>query len=180
MRPTAPSTLALILAALPVAAQDAPGPAALQMIGYGVICDIALEGQRPAPGTLSGVLNLVDQDREIDVTTQAVPADLGLSFGLRAALPAEAAEAQSLEITVTHPPMGPGGMTRERWHVTVAPGDPMITLFTFEEPYELVQGSWVFQIAARGRMLLEQRFEVTAPGSVPAVQRRCFGARLSS
>lgn len=149
------------------------------MESHGVLCDIELQGSRPAPGTMSGKLNLIDQNRPIDVETAQVPAEIGLSFGVRAALTAGAV-APEVTIVVTHPPMGPDGVTVERWSAPMNSGEASLNLFTFENDYELVQGAWMFQIEYSGEVLLQQPFEITAPGTVPAVQKACFSAEVIS
>lgn len=151
----------------------------LVLESHGVICEVEMQGSRPAPETLSGILNLIDQDRPIDVVTPQVPAELGLSFGIRAALKAGAAMPDVM-VVVTHPPMGPDGVTVEKWAAAMNFGQPSLNLFTFEKEYELVQGAWMFQLESEGEVLLQQPFEVTAPGTVPAVQQTCFGAKIMS
>ena len=151
----------------------------MMLESFGVICEVELHGSRPAPETMSGLLNLIDQDRAIDVKTVQVPADKGLSFGIRATLTRGAAVPE-VTVVVTHPPMGPEGVTVERWSASMNYGEPTLNLFTFEKEYELVQGNWMFQLEHDGRVLLQQPFEVTAPGTVPAVQQACFGARILS
>lgn len=177
------ATLALLLSASALAAETASGAFAntpVELLGFGVICEVELQGQREAPETLSGILNIVDQDREIDVTTPRVPADLGLSFGVRAGLLPGTAVPGLVDIVVTHPPMGDSGITVERWQAVMNGGETTINLFTFEHAFEMVEGPWLFQIVKDGEVLLQQPFEVTPSGSVPPVQKACFGARLMS
>lgn len=147
--------------------------------GYGVICEVAMQGTRPAPDTLSGTLNLVDQDRPIDVETVQVPAEKGLSFGIRASLVA-GSSVPTVDVVVTHPPMGPDSVTVERWTASMNFGETALNLFTFEHDYELVEGEWLFQLERDGTVLLQQPFQVTAPGSVPVVQQTCFAAAVTS
>lgn len=147
--------------------------------GFGVICEVQLQGTRPAPDTLSGLLNLVDQDRPIDVETLQVPAELGLSFGIRSSLTAGSAVPE-VTVVVTHPPMGPNGVTVERWPTPMNFGETSLNLFTFEHEYELAEGAWMFQLERDGEVLLQQPFQVTAPGTVPAVQQACFAAEIMS
>lgn len=151
----------------------------LMLDDYGVICDVTLNGSRPAPGTESGVLNIIDQNRAIDVTTRAVPAELGISFGIRATLDADH-RLSELWVEVTHPPMGPNGVTIERWHADPLTDTPLLNLFTFEHDYELVQGTWHFRLKSGSEVLLEQRFSVFPAGTVPAVQQACFLSKMMS
>lgn len=145
----------------------------------GVICEVELQGTRPAPETLSGTLNLIDQERAIDVESLLVPAEVGLSFGIRTTL-TPGASVPEVTVIVIHPPMGPDGVTTERWSAAMNFGEPSLNLFTFEHDYELVEGAWLFKLEFEGRTLLQQPFEVTAPGSVPAVQKACFAAEVIS
>lgn len=176
--------------ASPLIAFLSSGTAALAEVGafvepplvldsFGVICEVELQGTRPAPETLSGQLNLIDQNRTIDVESVQVPAEIGLSFGIRATLSPGAAVPE-VTVIVTHPPMGPNGVTVERWTAAMNFGETALNLFTFENDYELVEGAWMFQLEHDGRTLLQQPFEVTAPGSVPAVQKACFAAEVIS
>ncbi|MGP6087581.1 DUF3859 domain-containing protein [Antarctobacter jejuensis] len=151
----------------------------LQLDSHGVICEVEMQGSRPAPETLSGLLNLIDQDRPIDVETLQVPAEMGLSFGIRATL-TPGATMPEVTVVVTHPPMGVEGVTVERWSAAMNFGEPSLNLFTFERDYELVEGAWMFQLEAEGQILLQQPFQVTAPGTVPAVQQACFAAEVMS
>ena len=181
MQKTTPFCLGVALLAGTAAFADGSAFVAPPMVleAYGVICDVQLGGTRPAPETLSGLLNVIDQNLPIDVETVQVPAELGLSFGIRASLSPGAA-VPLVTVVVTHPPMGPEGVTVERWSAAMNYGDRSLNLFTFEKDYELVQGAWMFQLERDGEILLQQPFEVTAPGTVPAVQQGCFGAQIMS
>ncbi len=151
----------------------------LSLGGYGVICEITPDGQRTAPGTVSGVLNVIDQTREIDVITDRVPAELGLSFGIRAEM-TDGATGMSVDVVVTHPPMGDSGQTVEIWDTWLAPDDSALNLFSFEAPFELIEGPWLFQMMLDGEVLLEKAFVVTPAGTVPEVQSTCHGAMILS
>lgn len=156
-------------------AQQSP----VEMLDFGVICDVETNGQVDAPETASGVLNLVDQNREIDVTTTEVPAHLGLSFGLRTRMQPETSM-RGLRIVVTHPPMGPNNITRQSWAAPMAAGQTGVNLYTFDNKHELVKGIWRFQLMFSDAVLLEKVFEVLPKGTVPAVQHTCLGQSLTS
>lgn len=145
--------------------------------GYGVICAIDTEGQRVAPGTESGVINVVPQGRAFDVVTDVVPAETGISFGIRTGGMTAALLAARVE--VTHPPMGSEGVTRQSWDYV--PGDPSLNLFTFEYPYEAVKGRWTFRVlGADGTVLAAQRFTVTDLSDASAAAQGCFAAEFTS
>lgn len=150
-----------------------PAAAAIELVEFGVICEITTDGQREAPLTESGVINSIDQSRAFDVYTTGVPAHLGLSFGLRILLP-EGETSRGTRMTVTHPPLGKRRVTTESWSAPLAPGAPALNLFTFEKEYEMVQGTWTFAVIDDQGKHFEQSFEVLPPGSVPQVQTACF------
>jgi hypothetical protein len=174
-----PMIACLTLGSVAMAEVGAFSEPPLVLESYGVICDVELQGNRPAPETYSGTLNLIAQDRAIDVETVQVPAELGLSFGIRAAL-TPGASVPDVTVIVTHPPMGQNAVTVERWSAAMNFGEASLNLFTFESDYELLEGMWLFQLEREGKVLLQQPFEVTAPGTVPVVQDTCFGARIMS
>lgn len=169
----------LLLASPALAGPDSFVKPPMELVEFGVICDLKPDEQREAPGTVSGVLNLVNQSAPVDVATPMVPAELGLSFGVRARL-SETSPGGMYTVIVTHPPMGPNGQQVETWEADLGPGDPTLNLFTFELPYELVEGPWRFQLQMSDEVLLQQDFVVTPKGTVPAVQKTCYGSMIMS
>jgi hypothetical protein len=164
-----------LIAAAPLPAQES----AVRLIDHGVLCDVTIEGRREAPLTESGVINLIDQGREMDVTTADVPARMGLSFGIRVVATGGSGFPDA-RVVVTHPPLGAAGVTVQSWPSPLGGGATSINLFTFEHAYELVQGVWRFQIVSDGRVLAEQAFAVTGGHAVPEVQTACFAAEITS
>ena len=116
-----------ILGALSALAAGAPlrcAQAAATVVEHGVICAVSIEGRRPAPGTESGVMNVIDGDGGFDVITDTLPALRGLTFGIRVTWGGEAA--RPVRVVVTHPPMGAGRVTRQEWDATLLPGESSI------------------------------------------------------
>ncbi|NDV98427.1 DUF3859 domain-containing protein [Yangia sp. PrR002] len=148
--------------------------APMQLLERGVICQITAEGARPAPETEQGVINLVEPGRRIDVATEVVPAALGISFGIRFML-ADDAPPMALRVVVTHPPMGSRAIERESWVTNAVPGAPGLSLFTFEYPYEMVEGAWTMALEAGGERLLEQHFSVVPAEAAAPVLAACAG-----
>ncbi|MCT4556656.1 MAG: DUF3859 domain-containing protein [Pelagimonas sp.] len=146
---------------------------------FGVICDLASGPEEPAPGTESGVINLIEPDIPFDVFTQQVPAELGLSFGVRVWME-EGTEVNDLSVEVVHPPMGRLGVTHETWDTPLEAGGTDMNLFTFERPYEMVEGRWLFRIRDGAEILTEQAFHVLPKGSVPQVQAVCGAGMILS
>ncbi len=159
------------------AAQGSEPP--LKLLDHGVICDVTFQGRREAPLTESGQINLIDQSREMDVTTPRVPARIGLSFGIRV-VAHPGAGVPDARIVVTHPPLGPARVTVQSWGSPISPGGTGIGLFTFEHDYELVKGPWRFQILSGDTILVDQPFEVVEGYAVPEVQGECFAAEITS
>lgn len=143
-----------------------------RLVDFGVICAVQHTGVRTAPLTESGTVNLINDNRKIDVTTSVVPAQIGLSFGIQA----ETSQRfeNGIRVVVTHAPMGPRGVTMESWTTPLDRGRPMLSLFSFEHGYELVEGPWVFQLVLNGEVLAEQAFLVVPPEAAPKVMRACF------
>ncbi len=152
--------------------------APLLLVDHGVICELTIVGERVAPLTESGTLNLVAQDRGIDVTTRRVPARLGLSFGLRMRL-ARGTAPITADIVVTHPPL-PSGVATQSWPADLIDGATALNVFTFEFPHELVHGRWTFRVLHEGRLLAEQNFDVVPPPEAPEAMAACYGDRLTS
>ncbi len=171
--------LALTLAGLVPLTAVADTTAPVDLLDYGVICDVALTGTEVAPETASGVINLIDQTRAIDVTTQHVPAHIGLSFGLRTKMGNEAT-LDGARMQIIHPPMGPSGITQQSWAAPMQAGEAALNLYTFEHGDELLLGDWTFQLIFADKVLIERHFEVLPQGSVPVVQQVCFGMNLTS
>ncbi|WGW05170.1 DUF3859 domain-containing protein [Tropicibacter oceani] len=153
--------------------------AAVELVEFGVICDVAITGERPAPLTESGKMNLIDQQRGFDVISTSVPAKLGLSFGIRIALDPESTSTGT-RVVVTHPSLGASRTTTQSWPTALEPGGRSLNLFTFEHGYEMVQGRWTFAVIDDSGKRVEQAFDVLPESSVPQVQAVCFDDALLS
>lgn len=144
------------------------------IIDHGVICQVTPDGSREAPDTMVGAINLIEQSRDMDVTTRVVPAKTGISFGVKFTLRPGAGD-RSVAVIVSHPPMGPDGVTTETWIAPLSEGRASLNLFTFEFPYELVPGPWTMALEGEEGRLMEQHFEVVSELAAPAVLSVCYG-----
>ncbi|APX23447.1 MAG: DUF3859 domain-containing protein [Rhodobacteraceae bacterium] len=169
-----PALLAMLAGAAPAQTPRSFANDPMILIDHGVICQVAAEGARPAPDTMVGEINLVRQTREMDVTTRVVPAKPGISFGIKFTLRPDTPP-RDMNVIVTHPAMGPEGVTRESWTASVSGGRPSLNLFTFEFPYELVTGAWTMALEFEGERLMEQHFEVVPELAGAAVLSVCYG-----
>ncbi|EIE48782.1 hypothetical protein AL036_00795 [Salipiger aestuarii] len=166
----------LVLASTPAVAAPAESFAndPVVLIDYGVICQVASSGSRPAPETLLGEISLIDQTRDMDVTTRVVPAKAGISFGVKFTVVPGTGDLP-VTVIVTHPPMGDAAMTRETWGALIQENGSSLNLFTFDFPFEMRPGAWSMAIEADGRRLMEQHFDVVSELAAPAVLSVCYG-----
>lgn len=174
LRPSLSLCLALLASSAGAAPADSFTQAPVVLVDYGVICQTTPEGRREAPETLLGEINLIRQNQDMDVTTRVIPAKAGISFGVKFLLE-PGAGAQDMRVVVRHPPMGEQGLERESWFATARDSGPSLNLFSFEYPYELVQGPWSFSLESEGAVLMEQHFTVVPPEAAPGVLAVCFG-----
>lgn len=146
---------------------------------YGVICELSSQGERSAPETELGRINLINQDRRFDVVTTQIPAQLGLSFGIRAEFTDETPP-QRIEISVSHPPMGQNQVIEQRWGAALNPDRPSLNVFSFEYPHELVPGLWEFRILQDGATIAQQQFDVLNQPSTREIDQICSGNAVMS
>jgi hypothetical protein len=141
-----------------LAAQDVRGSITV----YGETRSKDSGARREAPGTLSGVVNLVD-DVELVVQTETICAELGKSFGLwlDVELP-EGTLVVQLESRTEHPPMrAPDGRvsTIQRSMMSSLGGRTYFG-WSFDYRWEVVPGPWRMSFHHEGRLIAEKRFDV--------------------
>jgi hypothetical protein len=135
---------------------------AARIDGYGETVSRSSGASREAPGTLSGVVNLVD-NVELLRETSIICADLGRSFGLW--LDIELPEGMlftQLETRTEHPPMRtPDGRTSDtqRSHMLTTGGRTYFG-WSFDHTWEIVPGLWRMSFHHEGRLVAEKLFEV--------------------
>lgn len=157
----------LALLAVPAAAQ-------VRLIEAGIICPREARGELiEAPGTEAGHIRQIEEGVGFDLFARTVPTMDDLSFGFRTALKPGTGPTP-VTVVVTHPPMGPRGVTREEWQDVMVPGETSLNLFTFEMDYEKVEGPWTFSIEIDGAPVVRVPFEVTREGGRGPVERACF------
>ncbi|MCC7320979.1 MAG: DUF3859 domain-containing protein [Rubellimicrobium sp.] len=167
--------IVLLLIALPLTAlaEDAVGDVISPRIGFleaGVVCSPAATGTIPAPDTIAGVTNLIDEAPPFVSTGRLVPGVLGVGFGVKSA-PAGGGEIP-VTMTVTHPPMGPEGVTHQSYPTTIT-DNPSISLYDFEFAYEIVPGDWSFAATTGKDVLFTVHFTVVDPREVPDLAGVC-------
>lgn len=168
---------ALALSALPSAA-DIRMSAQISYLRAGLFCAPPEAGRREAPDTVSGWTHIPDQPIEILLETLISPAILGQGFGVEFLLSDE--KPLTILYEVTHPPMAPAGATRQSW----SPDGPVLgggaLFFQFDEPEELMTGTWTFRALSGADEVLSVVFEVVPASMAPQLTGLCRGTMLSS
>lgn len=156
--------LTMLAGAGPAGAQSA-GPGADKFV-FGAFCAVETIDQQVAENTISGVLNLVNGIPGFYSEGPAVPAQIGVGFGVH--LDVAPDFAGQARVRTTHPPMGAEGVTEQSWITTYTSGETSYNGFTFEYPYELVQGNWAITAETLdGRPIYRAEFTVLDPLVLP-------------
>lgn len=176
--------LVVALLCLPVAVfAQAPQPDttsdAMARIESGVICAPETTGVLEAPGTIAGTTHLIAEEPPFVAVTRRVPAVLGIGFGVKA-LSADINGIDDVLMTVTHPPMGPDGVTTQTFETIIRGTDPSLTFYQFDFDYELVTGVWQFEASQGGTVLYRTTFEVLRPEQVAELAQVCGFEELLS
>lgn len=133
---------------------------------YGLY-EAIITGKETAPETLSGNTNTVGNLRHMRETREFV-GQLGRHFGFRFSLSGNIRPGDPIMFRVMHPPLkhpnsGRAGKV-DSWVSRVGPNmNSQYVGYTFEEPWELAEGEWIFQVIHDGEVLLTQRFIVRIP-----------------
>jgi hypothetical protein len=175
------AALAAALLAAPAAAQDLSNPFKsdrIDRLSYGVYCAEAPVELEQAPGTASGVVNIVPNVPDFLAETTLVPAEIGMAFGVVVEL-RDGLVHDPADVTITHPPYPDSGITVERWATAMDGDSPSLVGFSFETEAELVTGPWTFEAAHDGVLLFRVTFEVVPPALLPGLAAACGAAVLS-
>jgi len=166
------------LMASPALAQDQRS-GAISFLETGVICAPDGMTTSPAPNTVAGVTNVIEEDPPFVSTFNRVPAVMGIGFGAKAQ--SEAFEGISnVVISVRHPAMGKDGVTVQSYQTRISGIDPSITFYQFDYEYELLLGSWTIEARKDGQLLYRSQFDVVAPHKVPELAGICGFQELLS
>ena len=166
----------------PAPVQAAPAPT-LRITGSGEYVVSRELGPRelPAPKPDADTVKLVE-DPHIVRQTRQIEARLCRSFGFLFTV--DNMPTGGLEVTVTsvHPAiLHPSGRvsTGVTYDMTINPGPPGLVGFSFDEPWELVPGTWTFTVRDGDRLLAEQSYEVTASPDASQAERQDCSAVMS-
>lgn len=148
-------------------------------IEVGLICHVEVTGTEPAPETVLGEINRIANDPVINWHGTRVPAIRGMTFGIKSRA-AHGLDILNVEILTHHPPFGPNNATVERWQTDILAGDLTTRAYTFDFPYEMVTGTWVFEALSNDSLLYRVEFEVVSPEQAPLESNICDGNALMS
>ena len=138
----------------------------IDILEYGMF-DSTIIKKQVAENTSAGVSNLIKDFKLIKQTTD-IPGKLGNQFGLKFAAKGIAAKAKiKLSVKLIHPmtvnPETKKEVTEEQWtaYAKVAgEGCSGCTGWTFDYPWEIVPGKWIFQLWYEDNKLAEKTFTI--------------------
>jgi hypothetical protein len=167
----------LLLLPLPAFAQDILDRSLIRGLVAGILCAPEVIGTTPAPDTVAGVTNLIEELPPFVSESRMVPAVIGIGFAVAVE---PTVDLPAVRIEVTHPPMGPERTTVETYPSAHFVDGGSFAMYQFEYDYELVEGPWVVAAFSDTQPLWSVTFQVVAPELVPELAAPCgFEALLS-
>jgi Domain of unknown function (DUF3859) len=163
-------TAVMTLLATSALAQDIRDPALITKLAAGVLCAPEVTGTVPAPDTVAGVTNVIDRLPPFISRSRTVPAVIGVGFAVTTT---SAVELPEVRIEVTHPPMGPDGITVESYPGAIWTDGSGFAMYQFDYDYELVTGPWTVAAFLDTQELWSVTFDVVAPADVPGLAIPC-------
>jgi len=173
------AAISLALTALPASAEVPPADfvaPGIVVVEAGIICDADPEAIQSAPDTLTGFINWIGPDATFVSPSREIPAVAGLRFGVRTM--SLVREYPEVTITITHPPMGPEGITQQSY-VTWIPLWTKIDGYLLEFDRDLVPGDWTISAAEGEVPLFAVHFTLVDPAEMPGMAGVCDEAFLS-
>lgn len=144
----------------------------------GWFCALDPVSSQVAEDTISGRVDHYADRPAFAVHGDMIPAALGVSFGVH--VQASPGFDGPVTIVVTHPPMGPDGVSRESWQGALSATQYLYNGFAFEEDYELVTGEWTMSAFAGSRLVYKATFQVVPGAALPGGPPNCTWQDLSS
>lgn len=172
--------LIFLLAILPVQllAQDQRS-SEISFLATGVICAPETVGTAPAPDTVAGVTNVIEEDPPFVSTANRVPAVIGIGFGVKATSTTTSG-IEDVIVIVRHPAMGPEGATLQSYATRISGVGTSNSLYQFDFDYELLPGRWSIEARKAGQLLYRSQFEVVPPQDIPELAGVCGFEELLS
>ncbi len=161
----------MLLVAMLLVARDAAEAADVRVDRIDIVdrglYTVTIGEQTPDPNAPTGTI-AAPTVVELREATTIIPGRLGVEFGLQyVVVGAPAGDQVSLDFILTYPPPGlaypasPEPILESRFSRAKKIADTVYLGFGFENPWEIVPGTWTFEISFAGRKLAEQSFTVT-------------------
>jgi len=139
----------------------------IDVVDYGLYSASVTSAQRDAQGILQNTSTNIEHLQ----TTRDVPAQIGVRFGFRFRLTGapSGTQVQLKKITIFPPgglrsPASTQAISRSESILTETVGDEVnYTAYKFDDPWELVIGSWTIELWYGDRKLTSQEFMVFKP-----------------
>ncbi len=139
-------------------------PRKAYITNYG-LCEFGYTETYENPDAITGESAFVDGVRWLKKTTK-VPAEQRVSFGIEYVVNSDSNEAIELEEVIVYPVAGltnpetGKNQRQESFPAQAISGEPTLTCYTFDYPWEIVTGTWTFQVHSGDTLLLEKSFLV--------------------
>jgi hypothetical protein len=152
-----------LVAAAPAAAQSHTTPGPVKMVDYGIYT-LSVDRRVPAPDDISKERNVVSNIR-LKNPGYEIDAQLAKSFGYRFRITDPALVGKTLTLRTRFPPMT-NPETKETATVQDRPFSVSSTAeevydgYRFDYDWEMVEGTWTFQVLDGDRLLAEIKFKV--------------------
>ena len=137
----------------------------------GIFCAPNVINTTPAPDTVAGVTNIIEDVPPFVSAGRNVPAVLGMGFGILSS--SKKQMLLDVLVVVTHPPMGEAGVTRQSYYTEITAIGESMTLYQFDYAYELVEGPWTITAMQGDELLFRAGFTVVPPALVPELAGVC-------
>ena len=160
--------LAVIFAAGVVAAGagSAVAEPGAKIVGFGRYEVHASGKPKKAERTASGTLQPVDGHRLLE-RTDVVVGQLGNTFGVEVKLENFPPGTSMVTIRTIHPPLtNPKTgktMTVSEYDWRVSADESSYFCFSFDDGWEIAEGTWTMQIVHDGKVIAEKKFKVVVP-----------------
>jgi hypothetical protein len=137
----------------------------IDIVDYGTYT-AQTESHIAAPGTAAGSWTTLGKIQHA-VTTRTIPTEIGVRFGFSYIVVGEPQGAPlSLHVVNIFPspglnnPAGQQPKERDEYDRIIHVGEELYTGYRFDHDWEIVPGTWTFQLWYDGRMAAEQKFTI--------------------
>jgi hypothetical protein len=138
----------------------------IDVVEYGLYTAQVMQKSTDANGVAKNTVT----DIRHAVTTRTVPAQLGVHFGFRYTIVGtpEGAPVELTKVTIYPPegvkkPSAPEPLHRTQYTLERQIGETKFTDYSFDDPWELVPGTWTMELWVGSRRLAAESFTVVRP-----------------